>query len=272
MSILWAQRMKILRNKSLSTQILILYELYTGHYSKLAPLATKLNVTQQAISDYIMKMKTQDLVQKIDREYKPTIKGVSLLQQEILLLKDFTDDCIQHLSLITSCIAIATAPIKKGTTVYLYMDNGWLYATTDKKTSSTGISLSSVDEGSTLPVGNLKGILDHHTGKIIFVSFHDPFLPAQKQFEQKRVEQQLKKPTVDVIAILDAMAKVISRNIGVRPDIEYGGIHAIIDAAQRGLNVAVLGYKQNTQNAITFLDKHNEQSSQPLEYDVLSLY
>jgi len=264
--------MKLLRNKTLSTQVLILYELYTRHYSKLAPLAQKLNVTQQAISEYITKMKTQGLVQRVDRQYKPTVKGISLLQQEILSLKEFTDDCMQHLLLITNCIAIAATPIKKGQTVYLYMDNGWLYASTNHQSSSTGTALSSVEPHDAIPVGNLKGILDHSTGKISFFSLRDPFIPTKQPFDIEQIKQQFKNTPVDAIAILDPMGKIISKNIGVKPDITYGGIHAVIDAAERGVNVVVIGYKQTIQNAITYLNKQNEQSTQPLGYDVFTFY
>jgi len=264
--------MKLLRSKSQTTQILILYELYTGHYSKLAPLAEKLQVTQQAISEYITKMKTEGLVQKIDRQYKPTIKGVSLLQQEMLSLKEFTDDCVQHLSLVTNCIAIADTPVRKGQTVQLVMDNGWLYASLHKDSPSTGTCLSSAQAGEVVPIGNLKGILDHTAGKISFFSLPDPFIPSQQDFDIKKVKQQITKTMVDTMAVLDAMGKVASKKIGVRSDIEYGGIYAVIDAAQRGINVGVLGYKQNIQNSVSHLDKHNEQSTQPIEYDVFTFY
>ena len=69
--------MKLLRDKSFSTQILILYELYTKSYSKLTPLADKIGITQQAISEYMKKLMLHDLVQKIDGEYKPTIRHLS---------------------------------------------------------------------------------------------------------------------------------------------------------------------------------------------------
>jgi predicted transcriptional regulator len=256
----------------LSTQILILYELYTGHYSKLAPLAQKLNVTQQAISEYITKMKQQGLVQKVERQYKPTVTGVSLLQQEMLTLKEFTDDCVQHLSLITNCISIAATSVKKGQTVSLYMDNGWLYASTNKSCSSTGTALSSAQPGEAVPIGTLKGILDHTLGKISFFSLRDPFLPSQKTFDTKKLENHFKTVSLDTIAVLDAKAKVISKDIGIKPEIQYGGIHAVIDAAQRGLHVGVLGYKQNIQTALAYLEKQNEQTTQPMEYDVFTFY
>ena len=264
--------MKLLRNKSLSTQILILYELYNGHYSKLAPLAQKIGVTQQAVSEYINKMKKEGLVQKIDRQYKPTVRGVSLLQQEILNLKEFTDDCMQHLSLIKNCIAIASTKIKKGQNVTLSMQDGWLYASTSGTFNSSGTALADAEKEDAIAIGNLKGILDHSTGKISFLSVRDPFLPTKQSIDIDKIKQQLKKTTVESISVLDPYAKVITKKIGVKSDIEYGGIHAIIDAAQRGLNITVIGYKQTIQNAITYLDKHNEQSTQPLDYDVFTFY
>ena len=70
--------MKLLRDKSFSTQILILYELYIHNHSNFLPIAEKIGVTQQAISEYIKKMKKEDLVHKVNGNYKPTMKGVYL--------------------------------------------------------------------------------------------------------------------------------------------------------------------------------------------------
>lgn len=264
--------MKLLRNKSLATQILILYELYNGHYSKLAPLSHKIGVTQQAISEYITKMKKEGLVQKIDRQYKPTVQGVSILQQEILNLKDFTDNCMQHLTMIQNCIAIAATPIKKGQQVSLDMDNGWLNASTTEVSTSKGTALADAKKGEALTVGNLKGILDHTLGKISFFSLADPIFSSKKTIDTEKIKHQLKQTTIDLIAVLDELAKVISKNIAVKPDIEYGSIHAVIDGAQRGQDIGVFGSKQSIQNAINYLEKHNEQSTQPLEYEVFSFY
>ena len=87
--------MKLLRDKSFSTQILILYELYTKPHSKLTSIAEKIGVTQQAVSEYMKSMIKQDLVQKIDSEYKPTIKGTYLLQSELSILKNFRESLIK---------------------------------------------------------------------------------------------------------------------------------------------------------------------------------
>ena len=94
--------MKLLRDKSLSTQVLILYEIYTKSYSKLTPIAEKIGVTQQAVSEYMKILIKQKLVKKIDGKYKPTVKGIYLLQNELINLKQFVEDRIVKLSLIKS--------------------------------------------------------------------------------------------------------------------------------------------------------------------------
>ena len=86
--------MKLLRDKSFSTKILILYEIYTKTYSKLTPIADKIGVSQQAVSEYMKSLIKEKHVQKTDGKYKPTIKGIYLLQNELSELKQFIDDRI----------------------------------------------------------------------------------------------------------------------------------------------------------------------------------
>jgi putative transcriptional regulator len=263
--------MRILRDKSLSTQVLILYELYRGSYSKLEPLADKIGVTQQAVSEYLKKMREEDLIQKTNRQYKPTIKGISLLQQEILSLKNFTDECIQNLYLISTSVAISDSTIKRGETVYLRMEDGWLTASTHKTSSSTGVSLHHAGTGDLVAVTCLKGLLKHTTGRINFFSLPDPFMKDYSSLDiYPKVRKQLERQSVDVIIVIDAAGKVTCKKIGVKPDVEYGGVYAAIDAAQRGLNVAVIGYKQDVDQAVSHLKTFNEKTIQPLNYDIFN--
>ncbi|MEM0467328.1 MAG: winged helix-turn-helix transcriptional regulator [Candidatus Thermoplasmatota archaeon] len=261
--------MNLLRNKNLSTQILILYELHTNAYSKLKPLAIKLGITQQAVSEYIRKMKQQNLICREERHYKPTIQGVALLHEELSSLKQFADASIKNLSLITHCIALAAAPLKKGQQVGLYMDDGWLWAHPQKNSPSTGIALTSADTHDPAVIGNLKGILDHTIGDIYLFQLQQPTPSTTTQPSLKRMKQQLQRIPVDLIACLDPVAYSICRKIGVKPEIQYSAAAASIDAAQRGRSVAVFGSKDSIQNTLRLLEQHNDASTQKINYNLI---
>ena len=264
--------MKLLRDKSLSTRILILSELYTEHYSKLVPLAEKIGVTQQAISDYMKKMSKQDLIHRVKGEYRPTIKGTQLLQTELSNLKKFIDDRIEKMPVIKECIALAQSKIKTGEKVGLFMENGWLVAYPNKKSTSTGVAKIEADIREFVTVNELRGIVSHNVGKLYY--FELPSIHKIKRLtntDVDRLRKKIRTLNLDKIGILDAVAKSVCKKIGLKPDFEFGGIYAAIDAAQRGLNTGLFGYEEKIREAIAIFEELNRKSGEKTHYEVFSM-
>ena len=263
--------MKLLRDKSFSTQILILYELYTKPHSKLTPIAEKIGVTQQAVSEYMKKLIKHKLVQKIDGEYKPTIKGTYLLQNELSNLKSFVDERIDKLSLITNCVALAKIPIKSGEKVALFMDDGWLVAYANKRSSSVGIANNMAEVGEYITLGNLEGIMDHKVGKLYYFELPSPFTLKHNKIDTESIQKRIRTMNIDRIGILDVVSKSVCKKIGIKPDFEFGVIYAAIDAAQRGLNTAIFGYDEKIKEALNIFEETNEKSSEKINYELFSI-
>ena len=257
--------MKLLRDKSLSTQILILYELYTNNYSKLSPIAEKIGVTQQAISEYTKKMKKQGLIQKVDNEYKPTMKGTQLLQTELTNLKKFVDGKIEKIPVVNNCFALAKTPIKKGEEVGLFMENGWLVANANKKSPSIGIATTYAEIDDYIIIKNLQGIIDHDIGKIYF------FELKTNQENNKKIKQKIQGINIDKIGILDIPSKSICSKIGIKPDFEFSTTNAAIDAAIRGLNTLVLGENKKLKESFKLFEEINEKSNTKIKFERFSL-
>jgi putative transcriptional regulator len=262
--------MKLLRDKSFSTQILILYELYTKPYSKLTSIAEKIGVTQQAVSEYMKSMIKQDLVQKIDGEYKPTIKGTYILQNELSDLKRFVDERMDKLSLIKNCVALAKTPVKPGEKVGLFMDDGWLVAYANKQSSSVGIANNMANAGEYITLGNLDGIIDHKIGKLSYFELPSPFTSKQKKIDTESIKKRLQTMNIDRVGVLDVVAKSICKKIGIKPDFEFGVIYAAIDAAQRGLNTAIFGYDEKIRETLKIFEEINEKSNEKINYELFS--
>ena len=263
--------MKILREKSLSTKILILYEIYTNHYSKLAPIAEKIGVTQQAISDYMKKMIQQDLVQKIDKEYKPTIKGTYLMQNELIQLKNSIDERIKNMTLVKDCIAFAKTKIEHQEPVGLFMEDGWLVAYANKESSSIGIAKKAANAGEYVTVGDLEGIIDHAVGKLYFYELPAPFNIQKNNVNVRSFQRLLQSSNIDKIGILDVVAKSMCQKIGIKPDFEFDATHAAIDSAHRGLNAALIGYKEKIRESIKLVEEINEKHNEKINYDLFSV-
>ncbi len=262
--------MKLLRDKSFSTQILILYELYTKPHSKLTSIAEKIGVTQQAVSEYMKKLIKQNLVQRIDGGYKPTIKGTYLLQNELSILKNFVDERIEKLSLIKNCVALAKTPIKPGEKIGLFMNEGWLVAYTNKQSSSIGIANNMAQTGDYITLGNLEGIIDHKIGKLYYFELPTPFTLKHDKIDTESIQKRVRTMNIDRIGILDVVAKSVCKKRGLKPDFEFGVIYAAIDAAQRGLNTAIFGYGEKIREALKIFEEINEKSSEKINYELFS--
>jgi len=263
--------MKLLRDKSFSTQILILYETYIELHSKLTPIAEKIGITQQAVSEYMKLLIKEKLVQKKDGKYKPTVKGIYLLQQELSNLKQFVEERIVKLSLIKNDVALAKTQIKSGQKLALFMEDGWLVAYGNRKSSSTGMANNNAKIGEYVYLGNLSGIIDHIIGKIYYYELPNPFTLKQNHMDIKLLKNQILKKNIDRIGILDIVAKSLCRNLGIKPDFEFGVTYAAIDAAQRGLNTAIFGYEDKIRESLKNFQNFNEIYTEKINYELISI-
>ena len=133
--------MNILRDKRLTTKILILLELTTNphHRFKFKTLAEKFDMTVQAVSDYFKIMKKEGLVMKVRGMYKPTQKGILFLHSNFYEIRDFIDEQMHKLSIIDVCTAVAGGRLKPGDRVGLFMEGGELKAYKNRSSTSMGI-------------------------------------------------------------------------------------------------------------------------------------
>jgi|GEM_PF-6533802 len=120
--------MDLLREKALSTRVLILLEIATGRHSRLASIAEQIGITKQAVSDYIKKMRDDDLVRVVDGEYRATVQGIQFMHRHLLDLKQFLDDTLAKLNIVESDTALAGNAIARGDTLGLFMEDGVLTA------------------------------------------------------------------------------------------------------------------------------------------------
>jgi len=98
----------------LNTKLLILLEITIVSHSKLKPIADRLGITVQGISEYIKIMQSEGLVHITGGGYKATKKGVQFLHENIRDLKEFVERTMKRLEVIDLCAAIAKTRIKEG--------------------------------------------------------------------------------------------------------------------------------------------------------------
>ncbi|MGA1872548.1 MAG: ArsR family transcriptional regulator [Thermoplasmatota archaeon] len=152
--------MEIIRNKGNLTRLLILRELVIDTPKDQRSIADSLDITPQAISDYLRKMADEGLV---DLSFKPphaTIEGVEELQRSLLQMKTFIDTTIERLDIVRSIDAVADADIEAGDPVRLFMKNGLLYCSVGEDGSSTGRADVSGSSGDLIMISDLSGVVE----------------------------------------------------------------------------------------------------------------
>lgn len=262
--------MKILRDLRLSTKLLILIEVTTGSYSKLRQIADRLDITIQGVSEYMKIMHAEELIQRIDGEYRATKKGVQFLHENIRELKEFLDRTLDQLDIVEVCAALARTPVKKGEKVGLFMENGMLTAYTDKKSRSTGIAVSDAQAGDAIAVRDLEGMVDLHLGSLYIVELPSIRDGGTCGIQEEKVRAIYQTFNPDKIGALDVVGRVLLNKLSLGCDFEFASVISAIEAVQKGLDVIVVGSADAVSKMIATLDEINTASMDKIEYKLLS--
>ena len=263
--------MRLLREKGLATKFLILVEIASGHHSRLSPIARKLDITNQAVSEYLKKMKKEGFIQQIEGEYRATKKGIQFLHSNFLELKRFADSKMEGLDIIDVCAAIAKTDIKKGERVALFMEDGSLIARGNEKSSSTGIAMRDAVKGEDVPLKDLDGIIEHSMGKLYLVELPSAREGGSRAVSLDKIEEILMKTNPDKIGIGDIVAKSIMKKLGRKYDFEFAPIESSIEAVQRGLSVIFLGSGDKIGIAISIIQDFNSSSMDKIGYEMIDV-
>ncbi|KAA0002447.1 MAG: winged helix-turn-helix transcriptional regulator [Thermoplasmata archaeon] len=262
--------MELLREKSLSTKVLILLEIATGHYSQLSPIAEKIGITKQGVSDYLKKMREEGLIHIMNGEYRASVKGIEFLHSQLMELKEFLDKKIQKLNIIENCAAIAGNEIRKGEKVGLFMKNGELVAYQGKKSSSMGVAMRNARKGEDVPIKNMEGIVEHEMGKIYLIELPSPSEGGTKACDIKKIKEIVETLKIDRIGACDVVAKVLLRKLKKPYDFEFACAYTTIEAAQKGLNVLLLGWSEGIKKAISAIEDFNLSSPRKIRYELFA--
>lgn len=264
------EKVKILRDLRLSTKLLILIEITVNPRIKLKPIAEKLDITVQAVSEYLKRMHEEGLVQTRGGEYKATRKGVQFLHDSILELNEFLDNAMKSLNIIDVCAAIAKTPIKKGNKVGLLMEKGVLAAYANRPSKSTGVALMDAEVGEDVAVGELEGIVDLSPGRLLIVRIPSIREGGTRGVSIGKVREIYSGFKPDKVGAMDPVALSLVERLGVRCDFVFAPINATIEAIQKGLNVMVFASREDADKLASMVDEVNLSSLEKIEYELIS--
>jgi len=106
------KRSTALREKAFVTKLLILREFHCAPRSTLRPIAEALDVTVQAVSNYVRALAQEGHLELSGDRYVVTPSGVAFLQEGFRELRRGVDEALHDLNVIQVASAMATARVR----------------------------------------------------------------------------------------------------------------------------------------------------------------
>ncbi len=241
--------MELLRSKGRSSRVLMLLELVLRKPRDQRSLSVPLKMTPQAVSDYLKHMRDEGLVQITEGGPRATMKGVEMLQSELLTLKDFVDTVVSNLDIIRSTDAISRGRIIRGDRCTLFIEGGLLFARKGGEGPSIGKAETDAMDGEMVALSELNGLVDMTPGRLVIaeiVPARDGGGRARTRMSDVRELIRRTDPSIrswqDVrIAVLDLEAAALLRRSSVDFDLELPQADHIQALLDRGLSVIAVG-------------------------------
>jgi putative transcriptional regulator len=256
---------EILRNKNQATRLQILAEIANGGpHIQQRDIALKLNVTPQAISEYIgMLAEDGFIILDGHSSYRITNEGVNWIIKVLKELKEYSDFIVESVTNISVCAAIAATDMAEGQKVALVMKDGLLYASAGPGRGAVGTTISVAAKGQDVGVKNIEGIVNLQTGKAVILK-----IPGIKTGGSARVDlAKLKSYTRGIKSAgaigIEALAAL---NRSGSCDVYYYGVkEAVVEASQHGLSPVVACVEDEISSLIKKLEEKN------IPYDLIDL-
>jgi putative transcriptional regulator len=246
-------------------------ELMKDPKTTLKPLAEKLEMTIQGVSEYLRKMQKDGELLRFGKEYRLTKKSVQSLHDSIQELREFVVAALRQIDIIQVCTAIARTPIKKGERVGLFMEGGRLTAYARRGSSSTGRALADTAPGEDISVTDLEGIVKLSPGRLVIVEIPSAGNVGTRALPLRKARAVMSRIDFDRLGVLDAMGLVMAQRLKLGIDFEFASATAGVEAVQKGLNVLLIGGTEETSRVASMLDEMNNRSTDKVEYEFVRL-
>ncbi len=226
-------------------------------------IADEIGVTAQAVSDYLQELVEDGYVEKHGRgRYEVTKEGVDWLISQTTSLRDFLDhvseDVIGQVDIET---AIAATNLSEGQTVTLTMRDGVLHAEAGETGGATAVAVTDAAAGEDVGVTNFEGVLEYDLGVVTIVAAPHIRNGGSEAVDPERIGSEADGH--DLIATAGTEALAAARSAGLAPDIRFGTVDAVTEAATKGLDVLLVA-------TTTELSRHTDQLRENgISYEVL---
>lgn len=217
-------------------------------------IAEAIGVTSQAVSDYVRDLVEHGYVDKGGRgRYEVTKEGVDWLISRTDTLQTYLDRVSSDvLGSVEVDAAIAVADLKEGSEVGLVMRDGVLHATPAGGTA-TAVTVTAATAGEAVGVAEFEGVVDYETGYVTVVPVPD--VTDDASIDPTAITAEL--PSDHLLAVAGTEAYSLASRGDRHPDIRFGTVDGVAEAAVKGLNVRlVVATDQLPQHTAKLRDKN----------------
>jgi putative transcriptional regulator len=231
---------EILRSKSYATKFQILLEIASGGPNiQQKAIASRLGITQQAVSEYIGQLEKDGLIVSGGRSrHRITNEGVNWVLKILRELRNYIDTVTRVINNVVVSAVIAADDITRGQKVILKMKEGLMYATGKTESGARGIAVSDAKKGEDVAISSVEGLVGLKKGEVRIIKVPNVQKGGARKADLKLLKKELKgRKEIGAIGI---EALVCLKQIGIEPRYFYGVTAATIDASRHGLNVAIV--------------------------------
>lgn len=256
---------QILRNKNLATKFQILVQIAANQPNiQQKDIAQKLDITPQAVSEYIKEMmKDGSLTSDGRSRYRVTTEGVNWVLKAIRKLRGYLIFVERSITNITVCAAVAGCDLSQGQVVGLEMKDGLLFATDALGKAAKGVAVSDARKGEDVGVSNIEGIIELEIGRITVLKVPSIQRGSSRNVDLAKLKKALNKK--ELVGAIGIEALIALRRIGIEPHYLYGVTEGAIEAAHSGLSFLILCADDAIPDLLKRLEEEN------LRYELLDL-
>jgi putative transcriptional regulator len=230
----------ILHNKNASTRFQVLVEIASrGPAIEQKDIAAALDITPQAISEYMKHMMSDGLVVTEGRSrYRVTSSGVNWMLKELRNLNKYVILAEKAVTDLTLNAALAEDNIVEGQEVGLSMKDGILTALHVKNGGAWGVASRTAAAGEDVGVTAVRGIISLARGAVFVAAVPSIVDGGSTKADIKRLGVLVRgQKHVSAIGI-EAFAAL--KRIGVEPRYFYAVTQVAIEAVRYGLEVVIV--------------------------------
>ena len=245
---------EVLRNNNLTTRFQILVEIAnSGPNIQQRDIANELDITPQAVSDYIAQLiKDKMLTSEGRSNYKVTNEGVNWIIKALRELNSYNTFIQRAVTNISICTALAESDLKKNQKVGLEMKDGLLFASLNTGSKATGVAISKASSGEDVGITDIEGIVPLELGQVTIVRVPGIQRGGSRKVNIDILRENLEQNSYITSLGLEALATL--RKAGIKFQ-QFGAVEAAIEAAKSGLNALVVCVESETSDLIGRLEK-----------------